>query len=103
MFTYSLHRVSSAALLTDAMDSFWGAAFSLSILVCDFIAKCFSKVWFLDSSVALVVAVLSFVYGSIVLEKVVRLFSQREENALKEYQKELMAPEEQNDYNDYKR
>ena len=88
-------KLGSAALLTDAMDSLWGVTFSLGILICDFIVKLVSEVWFLDSTVAIIVALCSFIYGSIVLEKLIRLFDQREEAALMEYQEELCALEEQ--------
>lgn len=72
--------------MTDAMDSFSGALFALSILGSAIVLKFTTKVWFLDSTIAVVVSVCSFIYGIIVIEKLVRVFRKREEKALREYE-----------------
>lgn len=79
-------KLGSGSLMTDAMDSFSGALFALSILGSAIVLKFTTKVWFLDSTIAVVVSVCSFIYGIIVIEKLVRVFRKREEKALREYE-----------------
>lgn len=88
-------KLGSGCLMTDAMDSFCAAVFALSILGSAIILKFTTKVWYLDSTIALIVSICSFIYGFVVIEKLIRLFKKREEKALLEYEKkQLMTADE---------
>ena len=79
-------KLGSGALMTDAIDSLCGALFALSILVTALLLEFTEKVWFMDSSVAIVVSVFSFVYGVIVLYKLMFRHLKQETNALEDEQ-----------------
>lgn len=82
-------KLGSGCLMTDAIDSLCGAIFALSILISAVVLKFTMKVWYLDSTIAIIVSVCSFAYGLIVIEKLVRVFRKREERARHEYERLL--------------
>ena len=77
-------KLGSGALMTDAMDSLCGALFAVSILITALVLEFTEKAWFMDSSIAIVVSICSFVYGAIVLHKL--LFRHLKEEAVKDEQ-----------------
>lgn len=79
-------KLGSGALMTDAMDSLCGALFALSILITALVLEFTEKAWFMDSSIAILVSVCSFLYGVIVLQRLICVHMRREEQALKQEQ-----------------
>ena len=69
-------RLGSRALRTDSIDALCGALLALSIVVTTSTREFTSKAWFLDSVIALGVAVFSLVYGIYSLAHFVRLCKQ---------------------------
>ena len=67
-------RLSSRALRTDAIDALCAALLALSIVVTTSTREFTTKVWFLDSIIALGVALFSFCYGLYSLLHFTRLF-----------------------------
>ena len=79
-------KLGSGALMTDAMDSLCGALFALSILITALVLEFTEKAWFMDSGIAILVSVCSFLYGVIVLQRLICVHMRREEQALKQEQ-----------------
>ena len=79
-------KLGSGALMTDAMDSLCGALFAVSILITALILEFTEKAWFMDSSIAIAVSICSFVYGVIVLQRLICVHMKREQEALREKQ-----------------
>jgi divalent metal cation (Fe/Co/Zn/Cd) transporter len=79
-------KLGSGALMTDAMDSLCGALFAVSILITALIFEFTEKAWFMDSTIAIAVSICSFVYGVIVLQKLICIHIKREERALRQEQ-----------------
>ncbi|XP_028395031.1 transmembrane protein 163-like [Dendronephthya gigantea] len=88
-------KLGSGALMTDAMDSLCGALFALSILISALVLEFTEKAWFMDSTIAIVVSVCSFVYGVIVLQKLICVHLKREEKAMKKEQGYDLLQQEQ--------
>lgn len=79
-------KLGSGALMTDAMDSLCGALFAVSILITALIFEFTEKAWFMDSTIAIAVSICSFVYGVIVLQRLICIHIKREERALRQEQ-----------------
>ena len=79
-------KLGSGALMTDAMDSLCGALFAVSILITALVFEFTEKAWFMDSTIAIAVSICSFVYGVIVLQKLICIHIKREERALRQEQ-----------------
>lgn len=86
-------KLGSGCLMTDAIDSFCAAIFALSILISAIVLKFTTKVWYLDSTIAIIVSICSFIYGLVVIEKLIRVFRKREEIARHEYERLLSQKE----------
>ena len=71
-------RMGSAALMTDAIDALSGGILALTLLISSFILKYSNGVWFLDSSIAMVIAAFSVCYGVTVLVRMLAVFRDRE-------------------------
>ena len=69
-------RLCSRALRTDSIDALCGALLALSIVVTSSTRQFTSKAWFLDSIIALGVAVFSLLYGIYSLVHFVKLYRQ---------------------------
>ena len=67
-------RLCSRALRTDSIDALCGAVLALSILVTTSTREFTAKVWYLDSIIALGVAVFSLLYGAYSLVHFVKLY-----------------------------
>ena len=72
-------RLCSRALRTDSIDALCGALLALSIVVTSTTREFTSKAWFLDSIIALGVAVFSLSYGVYSLVHFVKLYKQYRE------------------------
>ncbi|CAB4034085.1 transmembrane 163-like [Paramuricea clavata] len=79
-------KLGSGALMTDAMDSLCGALFAVSILITALVFEFTEKAWFMDSTIAIAVSICSFVYGVIVLQKLICIHIKCEERALRQEQ-----------------
>ena len=77
-------RLGSRALRTDSIDALCGALLALSIVVTTSTREFTSKAWFLDSIIALGVAVFSLVYGIYSLAHFVKLYKQYRKYQLQE-------------------
>lgn len=89
---YSIaQKLGSGCLMTDSVDSLCGAIFAISILISALILNYTMKLWYLDSSIAIIVSVSSFAYGLIVIVKLIRVFKRREEKARRECEYELLV------------
>ena len=71
-------RMGSAALMTDAIDALSGGVLALALLLSSSILKYSHGVWFLDSSIAMVIAAFSVCYGVTVLIRMLAVFRDRE-------------------------
>lgn len=71
-------RMGSAALMTDAIDALSGGILALTLLISSSILKYSHTVWFLDSSIAMVIAAFSVCYGVTVLVRMLASFRDRE-------------------------
>lgn len=69
-------KLCSRALRTDAIDALCGALLALSIVVTTSTREFTTKAWFLDSVIALGVAVFSFIYGVYSLLHFMRLYKE---------------------------
>lgn len=87
-------KLGSGALMTDAMDSLCGAIFAVSILITALIFEFTEKAWFMDSSIAITVSICSFVYGVIVLKKLICLHLKKKNRSLRKQQGYGMLAEE---------
>lgn len=61
----------SVAMRTDSFDSACGAVMALGVLVSTIIYKHAPKTWWIDPVIALVIAMVTFIYGAFVLIKVI--------------------------------
>jgi Co/Zn/Cd efflux system component len=77
-------RLGSRALRTDSIDALCGALLALSIVVTTSTREFTAKAWFLDSVIALGVAVFSLAYGMYSLVHFVRLYKQYRNYQLEE-------------------
>ncbi|XP_028394762.1 transmembrane protein 163-like [Dendronephthya gigantea] len=71
-------RMGSAALMTDAIDALSGGVLALALLISSSILKYSQTVWFLDSSIAMVIAAFSVCYGVTVLVRMLASYRDRE-------------------------
>ncbi|XP_028395033.1 transmembrane protein 163-like [Dendronephthya gigantea] len=94
LFVYK-HRIAkrlcSRALRTDAIDALCGALLALSIVVTTSTREFTTKAWFLDSVIALGVAVFSLFYGFYSLVHFVKLYKKYKSWSMEE--KKLVHPE----------
>ena len=72
-------KLGSGALMTDAMDSLCGALFAISILISAVVLEFTEKAWFMDSTIAIVVSICSFLYGIIVIQRLISVHVHRRE------------------------
>lgn len=72
-------RLGSRALRTDAMDALCGAILALSIVITSTTRYFTENAWFLDSAIAIGVAVFSLVYGAYSFVQIVRLHKEYRE------------------------
>ena len=71
-------RMGSAALMTDAIDALSGGILALALVISSIVLKYSQTVWFLDSSIALVIAAFSVCYGVTVLVRLLAVYRDRE-------------------------
>lgn len=71
-------RMGSAALMTDAIDALSGGILALTLVISSSILKYSHTVWFLDSSIAMVIAAFSMCYGVTVLVRLMAVYRDRE-------------------------
>ncbi len=84
-------RLCSRALRTDSIDALCGALLALSIVVTTSTREFTEKAWFLDSGIALGVAVFSLAYGTFSLVHFVKLY--KKYRKCNEEEKSLIKPE----------
>ncbi|XP_046845346.1 transmembrane protein 163-like [Xenia sp. Carnegie-2017] len=70
-------RMGSAALMTDAVDALSGAILAFTLVISSVVLQYSQTVWFLDSSIALLIAVFSMFYGVLVLARMIAVYKDR--------------------------
>ena len=78
-------RMGSAALMTDAIDALSGGILAFSLVISSVIIKYSIDVWYLDSSIAMAIAVFSGCYGMAVLIRLISIYRDRENAAILGY------------------